>query len=62
MAYTEKQRDYSLQYAKKNLRRIPLDLTKADYEALKAHTDKTGESVSGFIKRLIKENIGAMAE
>lgn len=62
MAYTEKQRDYSLQYAKKNLRRIPLDLPKADYEALKAHTNKTGESVNGFIKRLIKENIGAVAE
>lgn len=58
MTYTEKQRDYSLKYAKDNLKRVPLDLPKSDYDALKAYTNKTGESINGFIKRIIKENIG----
>lgn len=55
--YTESQKKASLKYAKENLKRVPLDLSKSDYDALKAHTKKTGESVNGFIKRIIKENI-----
>ena len=28
-----------------------------EYEALKEYTDHTGESINGFIRRIIKENI-----
>ena len=58
--YTESQKKASLKYAKENLKRVPLDLPKADYEALKEYTEKTGETVNGFIKRIIKENIGVL--
>ena len=44
-----------IQYAKKHLKRIPLDLKIEEYEQLKAYVQKNGETVNGFIKRLIRE-------
>jgi len=32
MAYTEKQGQYSIEYAKKNLKRIPLDVKREYYD------------------------------
>ncbi len=48
-----KKKQYDIQYAKEKLKRIPLDVPKTTYEAIKAHTDSQGESVNGFIKRAI---------
>lgn len=44
-------------YAKENLKRIPLDVPKAEYETIKAHSEARGESVNGFIKRAVKETM-----
>lgn len=44
-----------IEYAKKHLKRIPLDMQIEDYERLKAYTERTGETVNGFIKRAIRE-------
>ncbi len=57
MARTEAQKKATIKYNKKTYKRIPLDVRIEEYEALKAYTDKTGESINGFIRRLIKENI-----
>lgn len=48
---------YHQEYVKKNLKRVPLELPLNDYEILKEHTQKTNESVNGFIKRAINETI-----
>lgn len=44
-----------IEYAKKHLKRIPLDMQIEDYERVKAYTERTGETVNGFIKRAIRE-------
>lgn len=44
-----------IKYAKEHLKRVPLDLQLKDYEELKAYTERTGETVNGFIKRAIRE-------
>ena len=56
--YNEKKRDYSIEYAKKNLKRVPFDLPKDYYEdVLKPSAEKAGLSVNGFIKQAITEKI-----
>lgn len=57
MALTTQRKEYIYQYAKENLKRIPLDVPKSDYEEIKAHASSNGESVNGFIKRAISETI-----
>lgn len=44
-------------YKAKNYKRIPFELKIEEYEVLKAYTDKTGDSINGFIRRIIMENI-----
>lgn len=48
---------YDLQYAKNNLKRIPLDVQKEYYETIKTHAKTKGETVNGFIKRAISETM-----
>lgn len=50
-------KEYDLEYAKKNLKRIPLDVTKDGYEEIKAHALKYDKSVNSFIKRAINETM-----
>ena len=57
MAITTKRKEYIYQYAKDNLKRIPLDVPKATYEEVKAHAEARSESVNGFIKRAISETM-----
>lgn len=52
-----KKKQYDIKYAKENLKRIPLDVSKAAYEKIKAHAETRKESVNGFIKRAIDETI-----
>lgn len=54
VATSEKKKQYDLQYAKEKLKRIPLDVQKDEYVTIKAHADKQGESVSGYIKKSIR--------
>ena len=58
MAYSEKQGQYSIQYAKKNLKRIPLDVRKEYYdEVIVKEAEKCGMSVRAFILTAIDEKI-----
>ncbi len=57
MPYNEKTRDYSLKYAKEKLKRVPLDMKKADYEQLTQVAAAVGISVNGYIKQAIAEKI-----
>ncbi len=57
MATSKAQVEATLRYKAKAYKRIPLDIRIEEYEALKHYTDKTGESINGFIRRIIKENI-----
>lgn len=57
MATSEAQARATLKYKAKAYKRIPLDVKIEEYEALREYTEKTGESVNGFIRRIIKENI-----
>lgn len=52
-----KKKQYDIQYAKENLKRIPLDVPKTTYEEIKAHTETRNESINGFIKRAIFETM-----
>lgn len=52
-----KKKQYDIQYAKENLKRIPLDVPKQTYEQIKTHAEAHSESVNGFIKRAIGETM-----
>lgn len=59
MPYNEKQKEYSVNYAKKNLKRIPLDVKKEYYdEVIVPAAEKSGVSVRSFILSAIDEKIG----
>lgn len=48
---------YDLEYAKKKLKRIPLDVQKEKYDEIKAAATAAGESVNGYIKRAVDERM-----
>ncbi len=53
----QKRTTYKNQWAKENMDRISLALPKGSKETIKAHAQKRGESVNGFIGRAITETI-----
>ena len=55
--YTESRGKSSIAYAKKALKRIPLDVQKEKYEEIKAAADRAGETVNGYIKSAIDQRI-----
>ena len=57
MALTEAQKQSRYEYAKKNLKRIPLDVQKEKYEEIKTASEKVGETVNGYIKKAIDERM-----
>lgn len=57
MDYPENKVKYNLEYAKKNLKRIPLDVQKEKYEEIKAAAERAGEPVNGYIKKAIDERM-----
>lgn len=57
MAYSEAQKKATIKYAKKNLKRIPLDVQKEKYEEIKQAADRAGETVNGYIKQAIEERM-----
>lgn len=54
---TKTRSEISIDYAKRSLKRIPLDVQKEHYDSIKAHAETTGETVNGFIKRAINETM-----
>lgn len=57
MATTEAQKRAHINYAKKSLKRIPLDVKKEYYEELAAAALAAGESVRGYILRAVEERM-----
>lgn len=57
MPYNKKQMEYANNYKREHLKRIALEVQKETYEQIKDHSQKTGESVNGFIKRAITETM-----
>lgn len=57
MPTKENKSKYDIQYAKTNLKRIPLDVRKEKYEEIKAAAEKTGETVNGYIKKAIDQRM-----
>lgn len=55
--YNESRKDSIIKYAKENLKRIPLDVKKEDYERYKGFAESKGMSVRGFIVSAIEEKI-----
>lgn len=53
MTYSKTKTEYNIEYAKKNIKRIPLDVQKTKYEEIKAAAQIAGESVNGYIKKAI---------
>ena len=45
--------EYDMQYAKQNLKRIPLNVKKEKYEEIQTAATAAGESVNGYIKKAI---------
>lgn len=58
MPYDEKQKEYSIKYAKENLKRIPLDVKKEYYDkVIVVEAEKRRMSVRAFILQAIEEKI-----
>lgn len=54
-------RETSIQYAKSNYKRIPLDVKLSEYEEIKKASEIAGEPVNTFIKKAIKDRIKDLA-
>ncbi|HBA48035.1 MAG TPA: hypothetical protein DCZ91_09625 [Lachnospiraceae bacterium] len=57
MPVSEKQKQSTYKYKAKNIKRIPLDMQKMDYENLVFISAKSGKSVNGYIKEAIAEKL-----
>lgn len=57
MGYSENKARYNMEYAKKALKRIPLDVQKEKYAEIQAAAQNAGESVNGYIKKAIDERM-----
>lgn len=57
MAMTEQRKEYLYAYQKENLKRVPLDMRKSEYDELKAAAEAAGMKVNGFIKAAINEKM-----
>lgn len=53
VTYNPKQAKYTMQYAKKNLKRIPVDVQLSDYERIKTACDFLEMPVNTFIKNCV---------
>lgn len=57
MSISESQRKAVAKYMKKNYDELKVRVQKGQKEVIKAHADRRGESLNGFIKRAIDETI-----
>lgn len=55
--YNEVTKKATLKYRANNIKRIALDIPIAEYEQIKKYCDDHGETLSGFIRKIIQENI-----
>lgn len=57
MSISESQSKATIKYAKENLKRIPLDVKKEEYEEYKTFAESKGMSVRGFIIAAMNEKM-----
>lgn len=57
MTISDQRKDYLYSYQKEKLKRIPLDVSKEKYEAIKTAATTAGESVNGYIKKAIDQRM-----
>lgn len=57
MAYTQASYEASKKYREKNIKRVPLDMQQAEYDALKAAADAAGEKVNQYVKTAIRQRM-----
>ena len=57
MPNSPNKKNYNANYAKTNLKRIPLDVQKEKYDQIKAAADAAGEKVNSYIKRAVDERM-----
>lgn len=50
-------KQYTMEYAKQKLKRIPLDVQIDKYEEIKQASAAAGESVNGYIKKAIDKRL-----
>lgn len=48
---------YSVEYNKKNYKRIPLDVSFKMYDDIKKASENENESINGFIKKAINDRL-----
>ena len=53
---------YNLDYARKKLKRIPLDIQLESFEKWKKYADIAGLPLNTFIKKSVEEKISSMAD
>ena len=57
MTANENKAKYDMQYAKNNLKRIPLDVRKEKYEQIRAAAEAADQSVNLYIKTAIDQRM-----
>lgn len=57
MAYNETSYKAAIKYKAENIKRVPLDMQKSEYEELKCAADNVGERVNQYIKKAIKQRM-----
>lgn len=57
MAYNETSYKAANKYKKENIKRVPLDMQKTEYEELKVIADVMNEKVNEYIKKAIRERM-----
>ncbi|MFG6366858.1 MAG: hypothetical protein K1W16_00255 [Lachnospiraceae bacterium] len=57
MPNSQNKKNYNANYAKNNLKRIPLDVQKEKYDQIKAAAGTAGEKVNSYIKRAVDERM-----
>lgn len=57
MPVTEKQKQCVYRYKKNNIKRVPLDMQKSEYETLSSAAVSAGVGVNTYIKQAIAEKI-----
>ena len=60
MPYNQNKKKYNMEYAKENLKRIPLDVQREKYDQIKEAADLCGETVNGFIKTAIDTRLAGL--
>ena len=55
--YTDATKKATIEYKKKKIKRVPLDMQVEEYERIKEHAEKSGESVNGYIKLAVRQRM-----